>query len=84
MKTRLQTSLAVGLILILNGGAFSAFAASASDTMTPPARHLNKGGFAKAKALAPVAVPHAPVRRIPETDGLSRNDEDCNYGCIDH
>ncbi len=85
MKTHLKTSLALGLILILNGGAFSAYAASAPDKMTPPARHLHlKDSFAKAKALAPAAVPQAPAPRVPETDGLSRNDEDCNYGCIDH
>ncbi len=35
----------------------------------------------KAVALvpAPVVVPAAP-----ETDGLSRNRDDCNYGCIDN
>jgi len=36
---------------------------------------------AKAEALAPSV---APVVRRPETDGLSRNPEDCNMGCIDN
>jgi hypothetical protein len=34
-----------------------------------------------ATALAPAP---ATAVRAPETDGLSRNDEDCNFGCIDH
>jgi hypothetical protein len=36
----------------------------------------------RASALAP--APIAALVRRGETDGLSRNDEDCNYGCIDH
>ncbi len=36
---------------------------------------------ANATALAPVALPRAPAR---ETDGLSRDSDDCNMGCIDH
>lgn len=83
MKTHLKTSLALGLVLILNGGVFSAYAASAPDKIAPHAHHL-KGSFVKAKALAPIVAPQAPAPRLPETDGLSRNDEDCNYGCIDH
>jgi len=34
-----------------------------------------------AEALSP---PVAPVVRHPETDGLSRDREDCNMGCIDN
>jgi hypothetical protein len=26
----------------------------------------------------------APSAPLPETDGLSRRDEDCKFGCIDH
>ena len=36
----------------------------------------------RASALAP--APAAASARQPQTDGLSRNDDDCNYGCIDH
>jgi hypothetical protein len=36
-----------------------------------------------ATALTPAAAPAIAVR-APETDGLSRNDDDCNFGCIDH
>jgi hypothetical protein len=34
-----------------------------------------------ATALTPAP---ATTVRAPETDGLSRNDNDCNFGCIDH
>jgi hypothetical protein len=35
-----------------------------------------------ATALMPAP---ATAVRVPETDGLSRNDDDCNrFGCIDH
>jgi len=34
-------------------------------------------------ATALVPAPATAVR-IPETDGLSRNADDCNMGCIDH
>ena len=39
--------------------------------------------FAKARALAPAP---ALLRAVPakDTDGLSRNPEDCNMGCIDN
>jgi hypothetical protein len=36
-----------------------------------------------ATALAP-AWAMSSAGRVHETDGLSRNDDDCNYGCIDH
>jgi len=36
-----------------------------------------------ATALALAPAPAAAVR-IHETDGLSRNSDDCNFGCIDH
>ena len=36
-----------------------------------------------ATALAP-AWAMSSAGRVHETDGLSRDDDDCNYGCIDH
>jgi hypothetical protein len=52
----------------------------------PTSRHRtihHRATFAKATALAvPSPVLSRPAPR--ETDGLSRNDDDCNYGCIDH
>jgi hypothetical protein len=47
--------------------------------------HQHQEDLVKATALA---TPHrrvvAPASRSPEIDGLSRHDEDCNMGCIDH
>jgi len=84
MKTYLKTALALALVGVLNAGAFSAYAASAPDPTQEPARH-HQADFAKAKALAPKpSLPPAPAERVPETDGLSRNVEDCNYGCVDN
>ena len=43
----------------------------------------HRATFAKATALAaPSPVPSTEGSR--EIDGLSRNGDDCNYGCIDH
>jgi hypothetical protein len=45
----------------------------------------DRANFAKATALAmPLSVVRMSSPPSPRTDGLSRNDEDCNYGCIDH
>jgi hypothetical protein len=41
----------------------------------------HRATFNNATALAP-SLPVPSGWR--ETDGLSRNDDDCNYGCIDH
>jgi hypothetical protein len=39
----------------------------------------------KAKALAPLEfMPPMRADHRPETDGLSRNVDECNYGCIDN
>jgi hypothetical protein len=52
----------------------------------PTSRHRtihHRAAFAKATALAlPSAVSSPQASR--EIDGLSRNGDDCNYGCIDH
>ncbi len=84
MKTVLKTSFTLALIAAIGAGTFPVFAASAPEAAPPAARHL-RADFAKAKAIAPRSLlPPAPAERVPETDGLSRNVEDCNYGCIDN
>ena len=37
--------------------------------------------FAQARAYVSLVK---PVAQAPETDGLSREDKECNFGCIDH
>jgi len=83
MNTLIKSALALGIILALpvTGYAVGAEAPNpAHHTM-----HHHKGDFAKATALAaPRGAVVAPSAPLPETDGLSRRDEDCNMGCIDH
>jgi len=79
-KAPTALALAVGMATLIA----PAFAASTDHPMRHPARH-HAADFARARALASPAIdPLAPSPRAPETDGLSRNDDDCNMGCIDH
>jgi hypothetical protein len=82
MRRLFSTAVALGILLAPSA---ATYAASEGPSATPR-RAVDHGmDFAKARALAPSMAPVlAPERRAPETDGLSRNDEDCNYGCIDH
>jgi hypothetical protein len=43
--------------------------------------HYEVADFAEAKALVMPTALAAPAR---ETDGLSRQDGECNFGCVDH
>ena len=83
MKTLLSTSLILATLLVLPAVSEPAAGASLPRHWAAVQRH--NAMFAKAKALAPPAVSAvSPQIRTPETDGLSRNDEDCAFGCIDH
>lgn len=84
MTTSLKTSIAIGLVLAFNTGAFSGHAASAPNPTQRPAHH-HKSDFDKAQAIAPRSLlPPAPAAHVPETDGLSRDREDCAMGCVDN
>jgi hypothetical protein len=70
--------------------ALPALGAPTGEAGHKPAHH-RIADFAKARALlSPAPVPplgtenHGRLEPLPETDGLSRQDEDCNIGCIDH
>jgi hypothetical protein len=71
---------ALGFILAIPLLALPALGAPAHETRQKPAHH-RVADFANARALV---SPAAPVLQAPETDGLSRKDEECNFGCIDH
>jgi hypothetical protein len=65
--------------------------ALASDGMTWTSqhkihmRHAVHGSFnPAATALAPAAVPTAPAPKSDGFDGLSRDQDQCNMGCIDN
>ena len=84
MNAFVKASTALGLLLAMSTFILPALGASSNHQMRPPVRH-RVADFAKARALAsPLIDPLPTTSHAPETDGLSRNDEDCNMGCIDH
>jgi hypothetical protein len=95
MNACFRASMALGFFLAIPQVALPALSAPANETGHKPAHH-RVVAFAKARALvsrAPVLVPAAVLPReleihgplwTPEPDGLSHNDEECVFGCIDH
>jgi hypothetical protein len=89
-KMRLATILALALCVAVP----AAMAAVASERVTGMHKHrvqmhhVVRGPFKAATALAPpfAIVPTAPVARSDNDkyNGLSREADDCNYGCIDY
>jgi hypothetical protein len=72
--------MALGFLLAVPLFAIPAFGAPTHDARPQPARH-RVADFSEARANV---SPATPVAEAPETDGLSRKDEECNFGCIDH
>jgi hypothetical protein len=95
MNACFRASTALGFFLAVPQVALPALSASANETEHKPAHH-RVVAFAKARALVSPAPALAPAAVLPpgletheqlstpETDGLSRKDEECNFGCIDH
>ena len=83
MKT-LLTSVTLGILLSVPVMTYPAASANAPAMDRAHPRH--KAKFAHARALAPLwAIPAAAApSSAHETDGLSRNPDDCNRGCIDN
>jgi hypothetical protein len=52
----------------------------------PTYKHKSHAHHVMAIPRTATALMPAPATavRAPETDGLSRNDDDCRFGCIDH
>jgi hypothetical protein len=84
MKTSLNTLVALGILFAAPVMTYPATSASAPTSHR--ARPHHKANFADAKALAPLwATPAAAPSSAHETDGLSRNPDDCShFGCIDN
>jgi len=80
MNASLGASIALGFTLAVSLFNLPAIGASSPRVGQGPAFH-HTADFAKAKALA---SPATPTPRASEKDGLSRNVDDCNYGCIDN
>ena len=80
MNASLKAKMALGFIIAIPLFTLPALGAAAPDVRHNPAHHL-VADFTKARALA---NPSAPAASARETDGLSRNVEECNMGCIDN
>jgi hypothetical protein len=81
MNAYLKAPMALALILAIPLFTRPALGAPAHDAGHRPAHH-RVADFAEAKAYV---SPVAPVLRAPQTDGLSRNAEECSRGgCIDN
>lgn len=80
MSASIKAPMALGFLLAIPLFALPAHGAPAHDTGHRPAQH-RVADFAEARAYV---SPVTPIAQAPETDGLSRKDEECNFGCIDH
>ncbi len=80
MSVSFRVPMALGLLLAIPLFALPAHGAPAYETGHKPAQR-RVADFAEATAYV---SPVTPIAQAPETDGLSRKDEECNFGCIDH
>jgi hypothetical protein len=80
MNVSLKTAMAVGFILAAPLFAVPALGAPPRELEHKSSRYQT-ADFANAQAFV---TPPMPILRALETDGLSRNDEECNVGCLDH
>ena len=81
MKTYLKAPMALAFILMVPLLARPALGAPAQETGHRPTHH-RVADFAEVPAYV---SPVTPVLRAPQTDGLSRNAEECSRGgCIDN
>jgi hypothetical protein len=68
------------LVLVIPLLAAPALSASAPKTMPAPGRY-KISDFVKAQAFVD---PLRPARSTLPSDGLGRDDSECNMGCVDH
>jgi hypothetical protein len=80
MSVSFKAPMAFAFLLAIPLFALPAHGATAHDTGRKPAHH-RVADFDEATAYV---SPVAPVAQAVETDGLSRKDEECNFGCVDH
>jgi hypothetical protein len=80
MSASLKTPMAIAFALAASLLALPALSAPSHATGPRPAQH-RVADFAEATAYV---SPATPIAQAPETDGLSRKDDECNFGCIDH
>jgi hypothetical protein len=81
MCASIKSPVALVFTLAISLFTLPALGASAHDTGRKPAQH-RVTDFGEARAYV---SPVTPVTKAPETDGLSRNGEECSRGgCIDN
>jgi hypothetical protein len=80
MNVSIRNVTALGFILTVPLFALPAHGVATDAAKYKPIHH-RVSDVANARALASPAMPVAQPR---DADGLSRNDEECNMGCIDH
>jgi hypothetical protein len=80
MSVSFKAPMALGFLLAIPLFALPAQGSPAYDTgHKPPQQRV--ADFVDARAYV---GPVKPAAQAPETDGLSRKDEECNFGCVDH
>ncbi len=80
MSASFKSPMAVAFALAASLLALPALSAPSHAARPKPAQH-RVADFAKATAYV---SPVTPIAQAAETDGLSRKDEECNFGCVDH
>jgi hypothetical protein len=80
MSASFKTPVAVALTLAASLLALPALSAPSHDTGHVVAQR-RVADFAEATAYV---SPATSIAQASETDGLSRKDDECNFGCIDH
>jgi hypothetical protein len=81
MNVSRNVLMALGFILTVPALAIPALGAPAPGAIQNPEHH-HVVNFANAQAFVTSAT--APTLRAKEIDGLGREDEECNVGCVDH
>jgi hypothetical protein len=80
MSVSFKAPMALGFLFAIPLFALPAHGANAYDAGHKSAQH-RVADFAEATAYA---SPVKPAAQAPETDGLSRENKECNFGCVDH
>ena len=80
MSASIKAPMALGFLLAIPLFAVPALGAPAHLERSKRAHH-RVADFTQATAYV---SPVTPIAQAPETDGLSRKDDECNFGCIDH
>jgi hypothetical protein len=81
MNVSRKVLMALGFFLTVPVLAIPALGAPAPAAIRNP-EHRQMFNFANAQAFVTSAA--APILRAKEIDGLGREDEECNVGCVDH